>query len=154
DWIVAFLRHEVIERRGFKNAIVGISGGIDSAVVAYLCARAFGPEHLYGFKMPYEKVSSPESAAHADLVIAALGCQSRLLPITGAVDGYVACEPEVSPQRLGNVCARIRTMILFDQAAKLDGLPIGTGNKSERLLGYFTWHADDAPPINPIGDLL
>jgi NAD+ synthetase len=154
DWLVAFLKSEVIGRRGFQNAVVGVSGGVDSAVTAYLCARAFGPEHTYAFKMPYKKVSSPESVAHADMVIRELGCHGREVDITAAVDGYVMSnEPEISPSRLGNVCARTRMIVLFDQAMKIGGLPIGTGNKSERLMGYFTWHADDSPPINPIGDL-
>jgi NAD+ synthetase len=153
DWVVAFLRSECMERRGFKNAVVGISGGVDSAVVAYLCARAFGAQNLYGIKMPY-KISSKESVEHADMVISDLGCHGREVDITAAVDGYVAVhEPDISSARLGNVCARQRMIVLFDQAFKLRALPIGTGNKSERLMGYFTWHADDSPPINPIGDL-
>jgi NAD+ synthase len=104
--------------------------------------------------MPY-KISSKESLSHADLVISALGCHSREVDITAAVDGYVAVhEPDITPPRLGNVCARTRMIVLFDQAYKLKALPIGTSNKSERLMGYFTWHADDSPPINPIGDLM
>ncbi|MEP0766015.1 MAG: NAD+ synthase [Fimbriimonadia bacterium] len=154
DWLVAFLRSEVRDRRGFENAVLGVSGGVDSALVAFLCVEAFGPEHVYLFKMPYSKVSSHESVAHADMVIGTLGCHGREVDITAAVDGYVSThEPDISPARLGNVCARQRMIVLFDQAAKLSALPIGTGNKTERLMGYFTWHADDSPPINPIGDL-
>jgi NAD+ synthase len=83
-----------------------------------------------------------------------LGINTRTIEITGAVDGYLdEFEPDADPRRRGNVMARTRMIILFDQAAKLGALPVGTGNKSERLLGYFTWHADDSPPINPIGDL-
>jgi len=151
-WLVAFLQDEVVNRRGVKKAVLGLSGGVDSAVVAYLCARAFGPENVYAYRMPY-KISSPESLAHAQLVLDDLGIQEQTVEITGMVDGYVALEPEISPARLGNVCARARMIVLFDQSAKIGALPIGTGNKSERLFGYYTWHADDSPPINPLGDL-
>jgi NAD+ synthetase len=153
DWLVKFLRDECIRRRKIEKAVVGLSGGVDSAVTAYLCARAFGPENVWAIRMPY-KISSPESLSHAQLVMDDLGIQERTIPITGMVDGLLAEEPEMSPARLGNVCARARMIVLFDQSAKLGALPIGTGNKSERLFGYFTWHADDSPPINPLGDLL
>lgn len=152
NWLVAFLRNEVIDRRGVKKAVLGLSGGVDSAVVAYLCARAFGAENVFAYRMPY-KISSQESLDHAQLVIDDLGIQERTVEITGMVDGYGVLEPEMSPARLGNVCARARMIVLFDQSAKLGALPIGTGNKSERLFGYYTWHADDSPPINPLGDL-
>jgi NAD+ synthase len=152
-WLVLFLRDECIRRRGMDKAIVGVSGGIDSAVTAYLCARAFGPENTFAFFLPY-KLSSPESLEHGRMVTDALGCHARTIEITEMVDAYLAkYELEASPTRIGNLCARWRTAILFDQSAKLHGLPIGTGNKTERLFGYFTWHADDAPPINPLGDL-
>jgi len=153
DWLIKFLEDECIRRRGIKRAVLGLSGGVDSAVVAYLCARAFGPENVYAFRMPY-KISSQESLDHAQLVIDDLGIQVRTIDITPMVDGYVSNhEPEISPSRLGNVCARTRMIVIFDQSARVGGLPIGTGNKSERLFGYYTWHADDSPPINPIGDL-
>ncbi|RYG40593.1 NAD(+) synthase, partial [bacterium] len=105
------------------------------------------------FRMPY-KISSPESVAHANLVVEDLGINARTIEITPMVDGYLGNhEPDISSARLGNVCARTRMIVLFDQSAKLGALPIGTGNKSERLFGYYTWHADDSPPINPLGDL-
>ncbi len=151
-WLEAFLRDELIERRGIRNAVVGLSGGVDSAVTAYLCARALGPDHLTCIRMPY-KSSSPDSLAHAQLVVDVLGCRERTIEITAAVDGYLQFEPDADGRRRGNIMARTRMIVLFDQSAKLDALPIGTGNKTERLLGYFTWHADDSPPLNPIGDL-
>jgi NAD+ synthetase len=151
-WLEAFLRDELIERRGIRNAVVGLSGGVDSAVTAYLCARALGPAHVNCIRLPY-RTSSPDSLAHAQLVVDALGCRVRTIEITAAVDGYLQFEPEADGRRRGNIMARMRSIVLFDQSAKLDALPIGTGNKTERLLGYFTWHADDAPPLNPLGDL-
>jgi NAD+ synthetase len=151
-WLEAFLRDELIERRGIRNAVVGVSGGVDSAVTAFLCARALGPEHLWALRMPY-RTSSSSSLTDAQLVCDALGCNERTIDISGAVDGYLAQEPDADARRRGNVMARTRMIVLFDQSQKLTALPIGTGNKTERLLGYFTWHADDSPPLNPIGDL-
>lgn len=153
DWLIRFLQDEVIRRRKMTKCVIGLSGGVDSAVVAYLAARAFGPENVYAFRMPY-KISSQQSIDHANLVVEDLGINARTIEITGMVDGYIAAEAdEVSPARVGNICARSRMIVLFDQSAKVGGLPIGTGNKSERLFGYYTWHADDSPPINPLGDL-
>jgi len=151
-WLVAFIHDELVRRRGITEAVVGVSGGVDSAVVAYLCARALGPEHVLGLRLPY-RTSSNESLEHAALVIKSTGIHERLIDISDAVDGYLEHEPDASAQRRGNVMARARMIVLFDQSAKINGLPIGTGNKSERMLGYFTWHGDDSPPINPIGDL-
>src|ERR1700730_3152237 len=150
-WLISFLREE-FERRGFERAFLGLSGGVDSAVTAYLSAEALGKENVIAIRMPY-RTSNPDSLAHAQLVIDALGIQSRLIDISPAVDGYLASEPDADPARRGNVMARERMIVLFDQSAKHRALPVGTGNKTERLLGYFTWHADDSPPINPLGDL-
>jgi NAD+ synthase (glutamine-hydrolysing) len=151
QWLVSFIRDEMA-RRNFQCAIVGVSGGVDSAVTAYLAARALGPKNVLGIRMPY-RTSHRESLDHAQLVIDALGIQSRTIDISGAVDAYLANEPDADPGRRGNVMARMRMITLFDLAAKHHGIPLGTGNKTERLFGYFTWHADDSPPINPLGDL-
>lgn len=152
QWLQAFLSDELIERRGVRRAVVGLSGGVDSAVTAYLCARALGAQNVHAIRMPY-RTSSPASLAHARLVVEALGIHERTIDISDAVDGYLQFEPEADARRRGNVMARTRMLVLFDQSAKLGALPVGTGNKTERLLGYFTWHADDTPPVNPIGDL-
>ena len=154
-WLVSFLRDELVARRGFTKALVGLSGGVDSALVAYLAAEALGPENVIGVRMPY-RTSSPDSLTHAQLVIDQLGIQCATVDISAAVDGYLAQlgkHAEVSAERRGNVMARQRMIVLFDLSAQYRALPLGTGNKSERLLGYFTWHADDAPPVNPLGDL-
>jgi NAD+ synthase len=152
-WLVEFIRDEVQRRRGFSKVVIGVSGGVDSALVAYLAAEALGAENVLGVRMPY-RTSSPESLAHAQLVADALGMPLRTVDISGAVDGLAAAiGDQVTPGRLGNVMARTRMITLFDLSAALGGIPLGTGNKTERLFGYFTWHADDSPPVNPIGDL-
>jgi NAD+ synthetase len=151
-WLVAFLRDELIERRRITKAVLGLSGGIDSAVVAYLAARALGPHNVYAIRMPY-KSSSADSLLDAQKIVDALGINVDTIPITDAVDGYFNVAGEADPRRRGNVMARMRMLVLFDQSARLNALPVGTGNKTERLMGYFTWHADDTPPVNPIGDL-
>ena len=152
QWLIAFLQDELIGRRNIHHAVIGLSGGVDSAVTAFLCAKALGPENVYAIRMPY-RTSSSSSLSDAQLVVDALGINVHTIDISGAVDGYLQYEPEADARRRGNVMARVRMVVLFDQSAKYDALPIGTGNKTERLLGYFTWHADDTPPVNPIGDL-
>ena len=139
SWLVRFLRDEMA-RRKFTKAVVGVSGGVDSAVTAYLAAKALGAGNVIGVRMPYH-TSSKESLEHGQLVIDALGIQGLTLDISAA------------GARRGNVMARTRMIALFDLSAKHHAIPLGTGNKTERLFGYFTWHADDSPPINPLGDL-
>lgn len=151
EWLVAFLRAE-FRRRGFDRPVVGMSGGVDSAVTGFLCARALGAENTIAARMPY-RTSSAQSLDHAELVIDQLGLTTHTIDISAAVDGYLANEPDADASRRGNVMARMRMIVLFDLSAKYHALPVGTGNKTERLFGYFTWHADDSPPINPLGDL-
>jgi len=151
-WLVAFLKDEVARRRGFTRGIVGVSGGVDSSLTAFLAAEALGKDNVIAVRMPY-RTSSPESLAHAQLVTDKLGIRSLTVDISAAVDGYLAQIGDADPTRKGNVMARERMIVLFDLSAKEQALPIGTSNKSERLLGYFTWHADDTPPVNPLGDL-
>jgi len=151
DWLTEFIREEMTQRN-FQKAVIGVSGGVDSAVTAYLAARALGPKNVIGIRMPY-RTSSPASLEHAQLVIDALGICAETIDISPAVDGYLQHVPEADGARRGNVMARMRMITLFDLSAKYHAIPLGTGNKTERLFGYFTWHADDSPPINPLGDL-
>ena len=151
DWLVRFIKDEM-EQRGFERALVGVSGGVDSAVTAYLAARALGPRNVIGVRMPY-RTSSKESLEHGQLVTDALGIEAMTVDISDAVDGYLKTDGKADDGRRGNVMARMRMIVLFDLSAKHRAIPLGTGNKTERLFGYFTWHADDAPPINPLGDL-
>jgi NAD+ synthetase len=153
QWLVTFLQDEVRRRRKFEQVLVGLSGGVDSSLTAGLAARAFGPDNVIAVRMPYRS-SSPDSMEHAKLVADQLGIRLITVDITGAVDGYLsAIDDDASPLRRGNVMARVRMITLFDLSARYQALPIGTGNKTERLMGYFTWHADDSPPVNPLGDL-
>lgn len=151
-WLVSFLKDEVVRRRGFKKGVVGLSGGVDSALTAFLAVQALGKDHVIGVRMPY-RTSSPESLEHAQLVIDALGIPSLTIDISDSVQGLLKQVGDHDPHRLGNIMARERMIVLFDLSAKHKALPLGTSNKSERLLGYFTWHGDDAPPVNPLGDL-
>ncbi len=152
-WLVAFLEDEVVRRRDFQKGIVGLSGGVDSSLTAALATRALGPENVIGVRMPY-RTSSAESLEHAELIARQLGIGLETVDISAAVDGYLsASDRNADPARRGNVMARMRMVTLFDLSAKYNALPLGTGNKTERLLGYFTWHADDSPPVNPLGDL-
>lgn len=151
EWLVGFVREE-FARRGFTRALVGLSGGLDSAVTAYLAALALGAENVTGVRMPY-RTSSADSLTHAQLVVDALGIEARTLDISAAADGYLQHEPDADATRRGNVMSRLRMITLFDLSARYRALPLGTGNKTERLFGYFTWHGDDTPPVNPLGDL-
>lgn len=149
--LVRFIVSEVT-RTGLERGILGLSGGLDSSLVAYLAAEALGPERVTALAMPYSG-SSPESLAHAELVAEATGVDFRVVEITPMVDAYFAGEPEASSLRRGNKMARERMSILYDLSAALDALVLGTSNKSEIFLGYGTAFGDLASAVNPIGDL-
>lgn len=149
--LTGFIRSE-IHRAGFKKAILGLSGGVDSSVVAYLLTAALGPENVVAVRMPY-KTSSSETHDHGQLIAKNLGLNSLEIPITPQIDAYFERFPDASRMRLANKCARERMTVLFDQSAAHGGLVIGTSNKTELLLGYGTQFGDLASAINPIGDL-
>jgi NAD+ synthase len=143
---------KVFRKSGFSKAVLGLSGGIDSTVVAYLAVQALGKENLTCVKMPY-KTSSQSSISDADYIIEILGVKSRTVDISPAVDAFAASLKGVDPARLGNIMARVRMTVLYDMSAELEALVLGTSNKTERLLGYGTLHGDLASIVNPIGDL-
>ena len=131
---------------------MGLSGGVDSALSAFLSAQALGPENVLVLRLPY-KTSSQESLNHAGLVIEKLGVPLKTIEITSAVDAVLENFPDLSPVRKGNVMARIRMINIYDQSAEFPGLVVGTGNKTESLLGYSTIHGDGAFDFNPLADL-
>lgn len=149
--LTSFIQNE-LSRHGFKRAVIGVSGGIDSAVACALSARALGPENVHAFRMPHRD-SSEDSLEHAQLLISQLGVQGETIPITEMVDGYVNQLEDIDRNRRGNVMARARMIVLYDQSAAHHGLVIGTGNKTEILLGYTTLYGDSASALNPNGDL-
>jgi NAD+ synthase len=146
-----FIRVE-IRRAGFERVVLGLSGGIDSSVVAFLCARALGPQNVLTVTMPY-KTSSEATRHDSQSVIEQLGVQTLDVPITDQIDAYFAHVGGASQLRLANKCARERMTVLYDQSAAFQGLVAGTSNKSELLLGYGTQFGDMASAINPVGDL-
>jgi NAD+ synthase len=146
-----FIRGQ-LRQAGFEKAVLGLSGGIDSALVAYLVAEAIGAERLRCVLMPY-RTSSPASREDAELVVADLGASSELVDISPMVDPFFAADPEASPLRRGNAMARQRMIVLYDRSVTWGGLVVGTGNKTESLIGYTTIYGDNACAFNPIGDL-
>lgn len=149
--LVDFIRKETT-RFGIKKGVIGVSGGVDSAVSAYLSAEALGPENVLGVIMPY-KTSSPDSIEDAKLVISNLGIKSEFVDITPMCDPYFEKFPDMDRVRQGNVMARMRMIVLYDLSAREKALVIGTSNKTELLLGYGTLYGDMASAINPLGDL-
>ena len=149
--LTGFIRSE-ITRVGYSRAVIALSGGIDSALSCYLAAEALGPENILAVRMPY-KSSSADSLEHAQLVIDALGVQSLTIPITEMADPLLERFPEMAKVRRGNIMARLRMIVIYDQSEAYHGLVVGTGNKTEILLGYTTLYGDSACAINPLGDL-
>lgn len=149
--LTGFIKSEVT-RMGFTRAIVNLSGGLDSALSCALAAEALGPENVLALRLPY-RTSSPDSLAHAQLVIDQFRVQSETIDITGTVDPLIDSDPDMSDKRKGNIMARARMIALYDRSELFRALPIGTSNKTEILLGYTTMWGDMASAINPIGDL-
>lgn len=149
--LTSFIRTE-IQRAGFERAVIGVSGGIDSALSCTLAAKALGPDNVLALFMPYA-TTSPESQAHAQQLIKLTGVRSETVEITPMVDPFLESIPETERIRRGNVLARMRMIVLYDRSMSFKGLVVGTGNKTEILLGYTTLYGDSACAINPIGDL-
>jgi NAD+ synthase len=149
--LTEFIRSE-ITRAGFSRAVVNLSGGIDSAVSFALAVEALGPQNVLALRLPY-KTSSADSLEHAQLLIDQFGCPSVTIPITEMVDPLIERASEMSDMRKGNIMARTRMLIAYDQSEAFKGLVVGTGNKTEILLGYSTLYGDSACALNPIGDL-
>jgi NAD+ synthase len=149
--LTEFLLSE-IGRAGFSRAVVNLSGGIDSAVSFALAAEALGPENVLAIRLPY-KTSSADSLEHAQLLIDQFGSPSVTIPITQLVDPLIERDPMMPDMRKGNIMARARMIVAYDQSETFKGLVVGTGNKTEILLGYTTLYGDSACALNPIGDL-
>jgi NAD+ synthase len=151
DILTGFIKSE-ITRVGMSRAVIGLSGGLDSALSCALAAEALGADNVLAVRMPY-KASSKDSLEHAQLLIDQLGVQSKTIEITDMVEPLFKLDPEMSKVRMGNIMARERMIVLFDQSEVFKGLVVGTSNKTEILLGYSTIYGDSASAMNPIGDL-
>ncbi|HMU92406.1 MAG TPA: NAD+ synthase [Anaerolineales bacterium] len=149
--LTGFIKSE-ITRVGLTRAVVGLSGGVDSALSCALAAEALGPQNVLAVRMPY-KASSKDSLEHAQLLIDQLGVQSKTIEITDMVEPLFKLHPDISNMRKGNIMARERMIVLYDQSEVFKGLVVGTSNKTEILLGYSTLFGDSANALNPIGDL-
>jgi len=150
--IVDFIE-EYIRESCSEGAVIGLSGGLDSSVSAALAVEAIGAERVSAVALPY-CLSDPRSLADAEKIAVHLGLELEVLDIAPAVDAVVQCRDEVSKLRLGNICARMRMIYLYDISAERNMLVIGTGNRTERILGYSTLWGDSACAFSPIGDLL
>lgn len=149
--LTGFIKDQ-IAKAGMRGAVLGLSGGIDSALSAFLSVEALGPENVLAVRMPY-KTSSAASLSDADLVIEALGIKSITVPISKIADALIEQFPDMTPLRKGNIMARTRMIVLYDQSAEHGLLPMGTSNKTEFLLGYSTIYGDSGVALHPIADL-
>ena len=155
DWTTKILSNFIdteLHRTGLRDLVLGLSGGIDSAVVAYVAASAIEPARIHTYLLPF-RTSSEDSLRDARSVVDDLGLDTETLDISPMVDGFEKTAGEVDRLRLGNVMARARMTVLYDRSAAHDALVLGTSNKTELLLGYGTLHGDMASALNPIGDL-
>lgn len=151
ELLTRFLRDE-IRNAGFSKAVIGLSGGVDSAVSAALVTRALGKKNVLGVLMPY-KTSNPQSTKDAMLLAGKLGIRTVTIPISSMVDAYCEAHKVKDRMRRGNVMARVRMIVLYDISADEGALVVGTSNKTEIMLGYGTLFGDTACALNPIGDL-
>jgi NAD+ synthase len=149
--LVGFIQNEV-RKVGFERVVLGLSGGVDSSLVATLAAQALGPKNVLGMLMPY-RTSDPKSRSDALEVVEQLGIEHLEVDISPQIDAYFEHFPDADQKRRGNKMARERKSIEYDQSSAWRALVIGTSNKTELLLGYGTIYGDMASAINPIGDL-
>ncbi len=149
--LVGFIKSEVT-RAGFSRAIINLSGGLDSALSCALAVEALGADNVMALRLPY-RTSSPDSLEHAQLMIDQFQVKSETIDISDMVDPLIKRDPNITNVRKGNIMARARMIVLYDQSEVFKALPIGTSNKTEILLGYSTQWGDAASAINPIGDL-
>ena len=151
--LTEFIRQET-QKFGIKKVVIGLSGGIDSTAAAYLAKLALGSKNLLGVLMPY-KTSSPDSIRHALAVVKSLKIKSKIIDVTSAVEALIENDTDIERDKVrkGNVIARMRMVCLYDQSNEHKALVLGTGNKTEILLGYTTLFGDAASAINPLGDL-
>jgi NAD+ synthase len=141
-----------VRRTGRARVVVGLSGGLDSAVAATLAVEALGRDNVLALVLPH-RASSPASRAHAELLIGRLGIVAEAIDISAMTDAFLASTQAPGKLRLGNAMARMRMILLYDRSAAWDALVLGTSNKTEILLGYGTIHGDLASALNPLGDL-
>jgi NAD+ synthase len=149
--LVAFIRDSV-RKNGFRNALVGVSGGLDSAVVLALCRKALGATHVFALLLPYRS-SAGESLRHGRMVCRKLKVAHEVIDISPQIDAYFRRRPAASKLQVGNKCARERMSVLYDYSVRKKALVAGTSNKSELLVGYSTQFGDSAAAFQPIGDL-